>query len=350
MTLGHTIGILVNKHSAEPYPEFAAKCKLKLILFTPEGIDWQMRTVSGLYLTKYGVHFKRMPLPKVIYNRLYPHDQQTISRLTSLSPPIHVLNRITQFDKWTIHKLLTATDLAAYLPQTYEYDMATLHDALIRHGDIVIKPRLGRQGSGLWRLTALPGNRLLIKPAVPVPIAVPYTDAIINLLHILMIPYTMVIQEYIHLAAVDGCHFDLRALVQKNRHGDWQVTALTSRIAQADQYITNYYQKVMAAEELLANHQFPVKAILDATETISIKTARILEQKLGHLAEISGDLCLDQANKLWIVEVNGKPDKLLYCEQKDPELVEQVYLTPLEYGLYLHKKRRPGRGVCRLVF
>lgn len=340
MHLEHPTGILANNHASEPYADLAARFKLKLLLFTPEGIDWKMHTAAGFYLTKHGVHFKRLPLPRVIYNRLYPHNQQLISRLNSLLPRIQVFNQITQLDKWIVYKMLAASDLADHLPQTYEYDITTLHHALLEHGDIVIKPRLGRQGSGLWRLTLLPGGRLLVKSALPVPIALPYTEAIIDVFHILMVPYTMVVQEFVDLAVVDGCRFDLRALVQKNRYGRWQVTALTARIAQADQYITNYYQKVAAAGQLLAAHHFPVEAIVGEAEIISIKAACLLEKQLGHLAELSVDFGLDHANKLWIIEINGKPDKQLYAELDDPKLMEQVYLTPLEYALYLPKKRR----------
>ena len=75
-------------------------------------------------------------------------------------------------------------------------------------------------------------------------------------------------------------------------------------------------------------------------EIISIKAACLLEKQLGHLAELSVDFGLDHANKLWIIEINGKPDKQLYAELDDPKLMEQVYLTPLEYALYLPKKRR----------
>lgn len=341
MRLDHPIGLLVNEHSSEPYAEYAARHNLKLLAFTPEGICWEKRTAAGLYLTRYGAHFKRLPLPKTIYNRLYPHDPQLISRLIALSPKLQVFNQVTQFDKWVVHRMLSATDLAACLPNTYEYDMASLHQALSQHGDIVIKPRLGRQGSGLWRLTVVPGGKLMIKPALPVPIALPYTDAVVNLFHVLMIPYTMVIQEYIDLASVNGRCFDLRALVQKNGRGSWQVTALTSRIAQADQYVTNYYEKVMQAEELLKDHEFPAADIISTARATSIKAAEVLEANLGHLAEASVDLALDRANKLWIIEVNGKPDKQLYAELNDGKLLEQVYMKPLEYALYLSKKRRP---------
>lgn len=348
MLQSRVTGLLVNEHHSEPYAEYAAKHDLKLLVFTPEGICWEKRTATGLYLTRYGVYFKRLPLPKVIYNRLYPHDQRLVDRLLSLSPLIQVFNQVTQFDKWEIHKMLAATELAAYLPQTYEFDQATLHQALSRHGDIIIKPRLGRQGSGLWRLTALPGDLLLVKPAMPVPVALPYSDAVLNLFHVLMVPYTMVIQEYIDLAAANGCHFDMRALVQKDGCGRWQVTALTSRVAEPQQYITNDYQKVAHSEKLLVEHGFPADAIVGEARTVSVKAAALLEAELGHLAEISVDLALGRG-KLWIIEVNSKPDKQLYTELKDEQLLEDVYLMPLKYGLYLRKKRRPRRGVLRPI-
>ena len=226
----HPTGILADNHASEPYADLAARFKLKLLLFTPEGIDWKTHTAAGFYLTKHGVHFKRLPLPRVIYNRLYPHNQQLISRLNSLLPPIRVFSQITQLDKWIVYKMLAASVLADHLPQTYEYDITTLHHALLEHGDIVIKPRLGRQGSGLWRLQLCLVAGCWSNQPCPCRLRCPiqrqssmfsYPDGSL---------YNGC-SRVCRSAVVDGCRFDLRALVQKNRYGRWRVTALTARIA-----------------------------------------------------------------------------------------------------------------------
>lgn len=334
------IGILVNKNSGETRADLAVKHNLSLIFFTPEDIDWQRRTVTGLYRTRCGLHYKKVALPSVIYNRLYPHNSEIIERLTAMRPPAWVFNQVTLFDKWTIYKHLSQTDLNQYLPRTYEYDMAVLHEALLHHDRIVIKPRMGRQGAGLWRLSAKPNGQLLIEHELPLPITLPYSDAIINLLHILIVPYTMIIQEYIDLAAVSNAPFDIRALVQKNGAGHWQVTAVTSRVAENNQYITNIYQQILLTEQLLRENNYPAEQILTQVEELSIKTAEVLEQALGHLGEICVDIGLDQNNKPWIIEVNGKPDKQIYEELNNPDLINRVHLTPLEYAHYLNTQKR----------
>lgn len=85
------IGILVNRNSGEAYAGLKIKHDFNLIYFNPEDINWRRRTIRGLYRTKYGLHYKSMPIPLVIYNRLYPHDSETIKQLMSLRPPVQVL-------------------------------------------------------------------------------------------------------------------------------------------------------------------------------------------------------------------------------------------------------------------
>ena len=150
----------------------------------------------------------------------------------------------------------------------------------------------------------------------------------------------MIIQEYIDLAAVSNAPFDIRALVQKNGAGHWQVTAVTSRVAENNQYITNIYQQILLTEQLLRENNYPAEQILTQVEELSIKTAEVLEQALGHLGEICVDIGLDQNNKPWIIEVNGKPDKQIYEELNNPELINRVHLTPLEYAHYLNTQKR----------
>lgn len=334
------IGILVNRNSGEAYAGLKIKHDFNLIYFNPEDINWRRRTIRGLYRTKYGLHYKSMPIPLVIYNRLYPHDSETIKQLMSLRPPVQVFNQITQLDKWIIYKELVETELEPYLPRTYEYDMAGLHEALADHQQVVLKPRIGRQGAGIWRLTVKPANQLKIEHELPLPILLPYSEAMMKLLHILMIPYTMIIQEYIDLAKADGASFDIRALVQKNRCGDWEVTAITSRVAEKNHYITNIYEKILLTSQLLSEYDYPTNKILACVEDLSVTAAEKLEKALGHLGEISVDIGLDQSCKPWIIEVNGKPDKLLYGELDNPDLLQKVQTTPLEYASFLGSKKR----------
>ncbi len=336
-----TIGILVdNKAPVKIYETLAIKHRLNLLFFTPNDINWTEKTTAGLYLSKHGWRQReRSYLPNVIYNRLYPQQEHIQSRLTLIKPAMKIFNHITQFDKWNIYEVLSQTSLALYLPKTYQYKKDILQQAVIEHKSIIIKPCKGYQGLGLLRIELLENNRYAIAYELDFPIVVPNQKLVIELIDLIMQPKSNIIQEYIALATINHNLFDIRALVQKARTGSWEVTAITSRLAYSNYFITNIYQQLKPTAVLLRINGFDVQSILTSVKEISMQTAIELEANIGHLAEISVDFGIDQAGKLWIIEVNGKPNKQIYQELDDPELVEKVYLSPLLYALYLNKPK-----------
>jgi hypothetical protein len=71
---------------------------------------------------------------------------------------------------------------------------------------------------------------------------------------------------------------------------------------------------------------------------ISIQAADILDKKLSHFGELSVDFALDTDGRLWIIEVNGKPQKVLFDVMEDSGERDLLYKRPLEYAAYLVKK------------
>ncbi|HBG02774.1 MAG TPA: ATP-binding protein, partial [Firmicutes bacterium] len=57
---------------------------------------------------------------------------------------------------------------------------------------------------------------------------------------------------------------------------------------------------------------------------------------------ISVDFALDTEGHLWIIEVNGKPDRNLFFTLRDEELIKRILVSPLEYACFLANQRRPS--------
>lgn len=55
-----------------------------------------------------------------------------------------------------------------------------------------------------------------------------------------------------------------------------------------------------------------INEILRSLHEISVKTAQEAETHIGSLGELSVDFVLDEQSKLWIIELNGKPQKRIY--------------------------------------
>ena len=58
------------------------------------------------------------------------------------------------------------------------------------------------------------------------------------------------------------------------------------------------------------------------------------------LGEICVDFALDEEGNLWIIEVNGKPDKNLFFYLKDEQLLKRLYSAPFKYAYFLARNNK----------
>ena len=143
------------------------------------------------------------------------------------------------------------------------------------------------------------------------------------------------IQPFVAFASIEDHLFDMRMLVQKNRNGLWDVTADMSRVGYKNYFVTNTAYGVQPIGKVFENTAFSSTIVSDLRD-ISIRVAKTLEKHLCSLGEISVDFGITNNGKLWIIEVNGKPEKTIFGEIGD-EILDKVFLTPIEYAAYLAK-------------
>src|SRR5699024_4848307 len=92
------------------------------------------------------------PFPTVIYNRVYAQADPVVERLTKHIGKEKIFNLITHFDKWHIYRTLLTSPVNAYLPRSYLYQQEDLPDLINHHKNIILKPRKGNQGLGIWHI------------------------------------------------------------------------------------------------------------------------------------------------------------------------------------------------------
>jgi D-alanine-D-alanine ligase-like ATP-grasp enzyme len=81
--------------------------------------------------------------------------------------------------------------------------------------------------------------------------------------------------------------------------------------------------------------QEKINEILQSLYKVSVKAAQEAETYMGSLGELSVDFVLDEHKKLWIIELNGKPQKSIYEDLKCFKDKKIIYSRPLEYAYYL---------------
>ena len=333
------IGILVSapekrKPALKRYLPYAAG-KDVLIGFTPRSIDWDKRRVTGLYHTGAGWEIGTFPLPDVVYNRCYEIQDSLIRRLESVIGQGKCFNHRNKFHKLETYRHLRKS-LGEHLPATIPFEEKAAAQMLMRHPVLYFKPCFGSGGKGVIRAARQADGGIHIGDHYFTPETIVYSLEDFQKEMKRRIggkPY--LVQAGIPVGVAKGQIFDLRALVQKNGHGQWDVTSIISRIASPGSFNTSLCDAVRRAEEVLSGirHADEAGRILSAVREIGLTAAAALEKKTRlRLGELSVDLALDDRGKLWIIEVNGKPQKSLYDEIEGGS---EAYRRPMEYAHYL---------------
>lgn len=312
--------------------------KLKLYAFTPADILWKKKRIIGLSLKKGVWKQSSFPFPHVVYNRCYNNQLTTIQRLEEKIGGNKCFNHINQFDKWDLYTQLKQSSLKNYIPVTFMYHEANIPELLNKYKIVYIKPPTGSKGASVYRVERMDNGEVHIFLHSLAPRFICRKNEIIQeKLNEILGQKKYMVQQGIRMTQLENQNFDIRVLVQKGILGEWIVSVKTCRVAYEHYYNTSMCETVYAAEEILSRFFSPEKwiRILQSLDEISVNAAIEAESKIGSLGELSVDFVLDEHRKLWIIELNGKPEKNMYHDLKSYKLNSLIYSRPLEYAYYL---------------
>ncbi|MDO4541152.1 MAG: YheC/YheD family protein, partial [Syntrophomonadaceae bacterium] len=150
-----------------------------------------------------------------------------------------------------------------------------------------------------------------------------------------------IVQQGIDLARVAGSVFDLRVILQKDRHGEWRLTKRVARIAPPGSQVSNLRRggRAVSGERvmrrLFRNNKSLLQEKNDELLTLCIMIADTIEQKSGKIfGELGLDIGIDNSRRWWLIEVNSKPRKTTETEASQ-RIMRQSFLRPLEYATWL---------------
>jgi len=310
-----------------------------LYTFMPSSIKPNKKGVLGLQYWSKTFKLRWLPLPDVVYNRCY--DSQSSPLLNKDFVHIPFFNQINHFNKMEIDGLLRNSDLSAYLPDTLPYCQENLSRMLSQYGTVILKPILGNKGYGVYRIERKETGDIHISQHYQDPFLIFADMSILDPeIKKLLGTHDYLIQQGISLLPLEGKLFDIRVLVQKNKSGQWRVSNMVSRISYSGCFNTSFCESVSRSDEQLRRlfSRDHADALLQSLQDASLQAAACIEQQGEiHLGEISVDFGVDSNEKLWIIEVNGQPQKSIY---KELQLSRDVYRNPVEYAQFLQSQRQ----------
>lgn len=309
--------------------------------FSSSGIDLKNKLVKGYYFnfSKNKWIGSIFPIPDVIYER----SNNVKNIFKDFKNIKYINNNNKSLNKGSLYsKLSKYPEMEQYLPDTIVYEsFKDVKAMLSKYNHIFLKSFHGASGIEVMSIERI--NRqyeinYFLKDHKR--IAIKNLSELEKIIKEFFYKKEFIIQQGIRLLKYDGHKMDLRILIQRDKCGQWKVTAYLSRLAKEGTPITNNciggelvnYDKIYdALVNEINENTLPTKEELGG-ETINI--ASYIEKAYGRLGEIGMDIAIDEKGKIWFIEANLGP-----ANTSPPELDEKEtsnkYLTLLEYAVFL---------------
>jgi hypothetical protein len=159
-----------------------------------------------------------------------------------------------------------------------------------------------------------------------------------------------IVQQGLALTLLNGRPADVRALVQKDGAGRWQVTGMGARLAGLGRFTANLHTGgegipvETLAEAVSPDSPVRQQALIAELEQLALQAAQAAEHCAGPMGEIGLDLGVDQQGRTWYIEQNGQPGRAIFAHLGRRDLEELAHLRPIQYARHL-----AGRKTARVA-
>lgn len=145
------------------------------------------------------------------------------------------------------------------------------------------------------------------------------------------------LQQGISLAKSNGKPFDVRVMVQKTKAGQWKATAIFCKVGKENKVTTNYSQggTLNYIDPTLKGAGFDSstrEALKSELRQLGLKVAHIFSKKNSGFKELGLDVAIDDEGKLWILEVNTRPQFFPLKNLEDKSLYLKILSYAKQYG------------------
>ncbi|MEF3354621.1 YheC/YheD family protein [Paenibacillus sp. GYB006] len=211
--------------------------------------------------------------------------------------------------KWIKTEVLqTNPHIANHIPETAIFTEQHLKDMLQKYGMVFVKPVHGGGGNGVIRVSKEGEKYFFTKMSHTYSFSnykSMYRSLAKNKLR-----RTYLIQQGITLARMKGRPIDYRVKFVK-KETEWKITAMLGRHARKGLVITNVCKggTLLKCREALRRSLPHIDARVKQQEMRKLtRTCTVLlEERFPGIGELGFDYGLDHSGKIWILEVNTRP-------------------------------------------
>lgn len=287
---------------------------------------------------------KQIPVPKIIHNRSLVFSntgKQTMKKLEKNG--IIIFNRENRYSKLQIHTLLIKEPLLLpYLPETLPGNLPNLKKMMEKFETLILKPSSGSLGKGVMRVQKTENTWVLSYPQKKGKKTSLIHESFNN-----KIPFKItdklkkqayLIQEGIPIALYKERPFDMRVSVQKNEHGNWQLTGIVAKSARPNHFLCNVAQggTVYPLDLILSELNLNQEEVYNRVSTLALTIAKTLNSKISGLSDLGLDIAITQNGHPYFIECNGRDQRYSFRNGKMYTTWEQTYSHPMGYARFLY--------------
>ncbi|HLS89360.1 MAG TPA: YheC/YheD family protein [Sphingobacteriaceae bacterium] len=325
-------------------------------------------------------------LPTLVYDRFFLRKEPQAGRYLASYRRLKASGRLRFIspdlpDKWQVHRVLRgAPDLHPHLPPSLLYKgPATAATAAARWGALVFKPIRGQKGLGLWFALPQGRGRWRVVGGSTGSGSIKSREQFLAWCHARLRPGKYMVQKYLALTDPAGRPRDIRVLVQRGPGGQIIVTGMGARIGRPGTMVANLHRGgrgmpvpaavdrvVPPGPDLVAaathwvsgaepgNGATPDGAVdlQDAGDGqpwhgrsfapveqhlawVAVRVFQVLNQAFGRYAELAIDLGVDAEGRIWFIEANSRPGRIIFRRIGDLEGRRHAIRMPLLYARHL---------------
>ncbi|MBP1933962.1 YheC/YheD family protein [Ammoniphilus resinae] len=317
-----------------------------LLVFTPHHVHLQKKQING-YMFMDGMWQQVVsPFPAISLDLGYYEEKSLFQKMKAVKyHPALPFVGYGLGNKWSIQQQLTSSAvLAPSLPPTQMLQhMDTVWSMLQKHTSVMIKPLNGKGGKGIFRLSQGENAYMLEQDEQILHLT---QEELIHFLKERMKEQKYLVQKWIDIRDKHGSVYDIRALVQKNGEGKWQLSGLGVRRGPSRYKITSNLTNGGTAHPAFPflKKQFgreKADFILHYMRKLALFIPQYLEKVTNRrLVELGLDIAVDRNGRVWILEVNIKPGRSLWRKIDNQEAIDRSIRAPVQYAWYLLKKKK----------
>ncbi|RCX17315.1 glutathione synthase/RimK-type ligase-like ATP-grasp enzyme [Fontibacillus phaseoli] len=326
---------------------------LDVFVFTPMDVDDNRGLIHALIYDPKHKKWSRKwrKFPHLIFDRCRIQRSkrfEQLLRFRSRYGNLTYLNRPLR-NKWTIYQTLNRkTAFRKHQPATVLFqNSGDVFHLLKNYPSVYVKPINGTGGRGILRVERLGGDMFLIQGRKQSRQIIPAQKLHKSRLGAFLLSWKgsgrFLAQQGIQIKLPSGRVADYRMLVQKNGHGQWEVTGCAGRIGPVRSVTSNLHGggKAVTMNALLAqvtSSEEKRSEIRRSAEKLSLEIAAHLESTFGALCELALDLAIEKNGRVYVLEVNPKPAREVFIKSGDTESYRRAIIKPLEYAMWMYKR------------